>query len=357
VAAALERAAARARPRAALPSRARRGAAEERIADPGTQAVLHVDRAFTITGAGTVVTGTLWSGRIARGQRLRLLPSGRVVRVRGVQVHDTPVEAAQAGQRVAVNLTGVERRAVAPGDVLAGERAPVRLAYRIEAELELEEPLADRERVQLHHGTRDVPARAVHREGRRWQLRAQRPLIAAAGDRFVLRRISPPGTLGGGVILAPGRRREPAERERERAAARTHEQAEPAGAGAALEPEALALEQRLRAAGAQPPSEQELGDQARYLPALRAAGRAVRIGRSLYAHPEALQDVRLTVERLIAAEGAVTLARLRDELQTSRKYAQALLEHLDAARVTRRLPDDSRVLRRRALASRAQREP
>jgi selenocysteine-specific elongation factor len=65
----------------------------------------------------------------------------------------------------------------------------------------------------------------------------------------------------------------------------------------------------------------------------------------MHAHPEAIAEVREVVERIARAEGEVTLARLRDELGTSRKYAQALLEHLDAARVTRRRPDDSRVLR------------
>jgi selenocysteine-specific elongation factor len=65
----------------------------------------------------------------------------------------------------------------------------------------------------------------------------------------------------------------------------------------------------------------------------------------MYAHPDALASVRARVEEVIAADGSITLARLRDELQTSRKFAQALLEHLDAERVTKRLPDDSRVLR------------
>jgi selenocysteine-specific elongation factor len=89
----------------------------------------------------------------------------------------------------------------------------------------------------------------------------------------------------------------------------------------------------------------DLGDDARHLPALREAGRIVRIGRSMYAHADAIADVRATVERIILAEGQITLARLRDELHTSRKFAQALLEHFDAARVTLRRPDDTRVLR------------
>ncbi|MEN3285487.1 MAG: selenocysteine-specific elongation factor, partial [Solirubrobacteraceae bacterium] len=81
--------------------------------------VLHVDRAFTIRGAGTVVTGTLWSGAVAAGDRLVLLPADRPVRVRSVQVHDEPVERAGAGQRVALNLAGVALREVARGDVVA----------------------------------------------------------------------------------------------------------------------------------------------------------------------------------------------------------------------------------------------
>jgi selenocysteine-specific elongation factor len=181
----------------------------------------------------------------------------------------------------------------------------------------------------------------VHLGGKRWQLRAERPLLAGDGDRIVLRRISPPGTLGGGVIVqarAGGRREAPAE-----AAGPGRPAAE--SSPPALDAGALALEQRLRAAGAEPPSEAELGDEARHLTALRAAERTVRIGRSMHAHREAVTAVRATVERVIAAEGAITLGRLRDELGTSRKYAQAWLEHLDAARVTRRLPDDSRVLR------------
>ena len=74
----------------------------------------------------------------------------------------------------------------------------------------------------------------------------------------------------------------------------------------------------------------------------------VELPRDLYAHRDAIAAVTDRVGAIIAAEGAVTLARLRDELGTSRKYAQALLEHLDATRVTKRLPDDRRVLRRRA---------
>src|SRR5262249_27874637 len=84
---------------------------------------MHVDRSFTLRGIGTVATGTLWSGTIGEGDELRVEPRGRTVRVRSVQVHDRPVERAEAGQRVAVSLPGVERQEVGRGDVLVTPRA------------------------------------------------------------------------------------------------------------------------------------------------------------------------------------------------------------------------------------------
>ena len=106
----------------------------------------------------------------------------------------------------------------------------------------------------------------------------------------------------------------------------------------------LAVEARLRDAGAEPPPDGDLGPD--HLAALRAHGRAVRLTRSLHVHPDALAAV---ADRLVAAlerDGTITLAQARDELNTSRKYAQAYLEHLDAERVTLRRGDE-RVLRRR----------
>jgi selenocysteine-specific elongation factor len=306
-------------------------------------AVLHVDRVFTVRGAGTVVTGTLWSGTVTPGDRLRLLPQNETVRVRGVQVHDVACREAAAGQRVAVNLAGLERRALAPGDVLAGADAPVSATYRLEASLALAWPLESGRRVQVHHGTRATPARARHLGGDRWLLRLERPLIAADGDRLVVRRIAPPDTLGGGLIVSAARRR--ASPGAPPASATTPSVNAPAGS-APLTLEALALLDRLREADHEPPSEADLGDDAVHLRELRDAGRVVRIGRAMYAHVDAAASVRARVEVIIVSEGSVTLSRLRDELSTSRRYAQAWLEHLDAVRVTRRLPGDERVLRR-----------
>lgn len=328
-------------------------------------ALLHIDRVFTITGAGTVVTGTLWAGAIRRGDRLTVLPSDRVVRVRGVQVHDADVEAAVAGQRVAVNLAGVSVTSVSRGDALAGAGSQAYASQILDVSLEISDPLPPSSvRVQVHHGTRDVPARLIQLSSRYAQLRLERPLLARSGDRFVLRRIAPPGTLGGGTVLDPSARRHGAradvlERlgridrgESDRAAVAQSEAPEPSGhsdlkAPTLIEAEAQALATRLKAAGHEPPSLTELGADAVHVPALRDAGIAVRIGRDMYAHRDAMSDVRDEVVRIIEREGSITLARLRDELQTSRKFAQALLEHLDSDRVTRRLPDDSRVLRRK----------
>ena len=95
---------------------------------------LPIDRSFTLRGIGTVVTGTLWSGSVRAADRLAIMPSGREVRVRSVQVHDAPVETAAAGQRVAVALVGVDRDQVARGDTLAAPGS-LTAGYRLECEV------------------------------------------------------------------------------------------------------------------------------------------------------------------------------------------------------------------------------
>jgi selenocysteine-specific elongation factor len=165
---------------------------------------LWIDRAFSLRGIGTVVTGTLWSGSIAAGDLLRLEPGGRAVRVRSVQVHDRPVDAAEAGQRVAVNLPAIERGELRRGNVLvAPGHYPV--TYRLDVVLEELEPVPAA--VKVHFGTADVAARVV-RAGRFAQLRLFEPVAAARGDRFVLRGDT---TVGGGRVVdpAPPRRLEP----------------------------------------------------------------------------------------------------------------------------------------------------
>jgi len=174
----------------------------------GGAARLYVDRVFTLRGIGTVVTGTLWSGSLAEGDTLRVEPAGREVRVRSVQVHDAPVERAEAGQRVAVSLPGVERRDLRRGDALVAPGA-FTLSYRLDVVLEELGEIEAGARVSVHHGTSRIPARVVRAGDHYAQLRLGEPVVAARGDRVVLRRET---TLGGGTVLdpAPPRRLDPA---------------------------------------------------------------------------------------------------------------------------------------------------
>jgi selenocysteine-specific elongation factor len=166
-------------------------------ADSDAPTRLYVDRVFSLRGIGTVATGTLWSGTIGEGDELRAEPGAREVRVRSVQVHDRPVTRAGAGQRVAVALPGVERSELRRGDALVAPDA-YPSSYRLDVVLE---PLAEIPvRVLVHHGTTAVLARVV-RVGERWaQLRLAEPVVAARGDRVVLRAGT---TVGGGHVIDP----------------------------------------------------------------------------------------------------------------------------------------------------------
>jgi selenocysteine-specific elongation factor len=328
---------------------------------------LHIDRVLTIPGRGTVVTGTLWSGAIGRGDELELAPSRRRVRVRGVEVHNVSVKCAHAGQRVAVNLIGVRQREVARGDVLAAV-GMVQETTVVDCVLQLRDARLA-ERVQVHHGTRAVAGHMGPLEDDTWRLRLERPLLALAGDRLVVRRLAPPRTLGGGIVVdaeAHRRRRRadtPVRQQRLRAGERLDadgymsapvpEQAstdEGRVIDAVPRPEGVReqeVERLLREAGSHLLSEMQLLEQADALRELRAQGRAVRVSGRLYGHAEVVAHLREQILSLIEREESVTLAGVRDALGLSRKSSQALLEHLDAMRLTRRLPDDRRVLARR----------
>ncbi|HEV2981206.1 MAG TPA: selenocysteine-specific translation elongation factor [Solirubrobacteraceae bacterium] len=332
---------------------------------------LHVDRVFTVAGRGTVVTGTLWSGAISRGDVLDVLPAARRVRVRGLQVHDCELPRAVAGQRVAANLTGARAREISRGDLLAAPGA-VRETRVLDCALALEGARPG-ERVQVHHGTRAVAARASFLVDDLWQLRLEQPLLALDGDRVVVRRIAPGDTLGGGVVLDAGARRHgsrpqliarlqalregrpvapqaPAAAGAAGSSERARSEKMPAPAPSARAPDGpslAALEQRLRHAGAGLLSEAQMEGERAQLKALRAAGSAVRVSGRLYAHAEVVERMRADVVALLQRDGAATLGGVRDALGVSRKSAQAFLEHLDREHVTRRLSDDTRVLARR----------
>ncbi|PYP89607.1 MAG: selenocysteine-specific translation elongation factor [Blastocatellia bacterium AA13] len=193
---------------------------------------LPIDRAFSIKGFGTVVTGTLTSGSIHTGNEVEILPSGLRARVRNLQVHGGNTDEAVAGQRTAINLQGVNIEQVSRGMQLAapGKLKPSSL---LDASLDLlpgaPRPLVQRARIRLHHGTAEVMARVLIFAGqndsvleekdngkdnsqaragivepgqsRIVQLRLEEPISALPGDRFIIRSYSPQLTIGGGVII------------------------------------------------------------------------------------------------------------------------------------------------------------
>jgi selenocysteine-specific elongation factor len=190
---------------------------------------LAVDRVFTLTGHGTIATGTVFSGQVAPGDTINIMPAGTAVRVRGLHVQNRPAQCGKAGQRCAVNLAGVETSDIARGDWLADPRAfapTSRLDVRLNL-LALEDTrapyLLSRTSLHVHIGTghhlaQVVPLEAeevIRGQSTRVQLVFGKPVCATPGDRFIVRDAQATRTLGGGVVLdpaAPARKRRSAER-------------------------------------------------------------------------------------------------------------------------------------------------
>jgi len=324
------------------------------------------------------------------------------VRVRSVQVHDNEVDVADAGQRVAVALPGVDRDDLRRGDVLAAPGA-YQASYRLD--VELEELAQVPPRVLVHHGTSTTLARVV-RAGRFAQLRLDTPIVAARGDRVVLRAGT---TVGGGRIIDADPPRHVDADRFERSARgevlvhapiqsddgrwlfseewldelRAELEARLAaadpldpGVAAPTAPWAsevlplLGLERRGAklyrpgAAGSLGPREQEAAELESRLGLepvkiedaglgrfLEEQGRLVRVGAGFAVSPTEYERARAALVAECKTTGRITLARFRDLLGTSRKTAQLLLERFDVDGVTRRIGDE-RVLRRAAASSR-----
>ncbi len=173
---------------------------------------LPVDRSFSISGFGTVVTGTLVSGTVRTGDRLDILPIGKQARVRELQVHGQRVEAAEAGQRLAINLAGAERSWFTSGAVVASPHrfaATERIDVRLQLLPEALRPLKFRDPVHFHLGTARAVGRVVLLEADSLepgastlaQIVLDRPMAAWRGDPFVIRSYSPVATIGGGSVL------------------------------------------------------------------------------------------------------------------------------------------------------------
>jgi selenocysteine-specific elongation factor len=172
-----------------------------------------IDRAFSIAGHGTIVSGTVLGGAVTVGDTVELLPAGMRARVRSIHHHGTEVNSSTARWRTALNLVGVKADEIRRGDeVVAPDcfRPTTRLLVRMEPVRSAPFPLRDRMRLQLHLGTAESPARLVLKAGELepgssgfGELRLKTPVVAQYGQRFILRRSSPALTLAGGVVLDP----------------------------------------------------------------------------------------------------------------------------------------------------------
>ncbi len=173
-----------------------------------------LDRVFTLKGIGTVVTGTIYSGAINVGDELELMPKRKKVRVRSIQVHGHAVKQAVAGQRAALNITGVELEEVQRGDTLVtlGQWEPTeRLDIELHYLKDLDFAMKHNSPVKLHIGTSEVSARLILYDRKilqpgdtvLCQLALAEPIVASRKQRFILRRSTPAITVGGGWILDP----------------------------------------------------------------------------------------------------------------------------------------------------------
>jgi selenocysteine-specific elongation factor len=289
---------------------------------------LPIDRVFTVRGFGTVVTGTLTAGALGVDDRVEVFPRKTEAKIRGLQTHGHPVTSARAGQRTAVNLQGLERAAIARGDVvgLPGTLVPSML---VDGTLELlkdaARPLRSRARVRFHVGTSEIMARAIlldrtelapgETSFARFRLEGQ--LVARPGDRFVVRSYSPVVTIGGGTLLDV----DPPRFKRRGPALVAHLTLLQTG-----DPEAV-LEEHVRHVGAAGVRLATLAGRVAFGPAqlkglldaLQAASRVIAVERDWFIHPESFARLStLVVDTLTAFHHAGPLkpGMSREELRS-----------------------------------------
>jgi selenocysteine-specific elongation factor len=182
--------------------------------DTATDFRIPVDRVFTVSGFGTVITGTLISGIIKEGDSCEIYTSGIKTKIRGIQVHEQSVKEAYAGQRVAVNLANVKTEEIKRGDVVSKIGAmenSLMLDCRLNYLKDAPRHLNNRDRVRVYHGTSELLGRVVILDKEKVepgetaliQIRLESPIAARRGDKYVIRSYSPMYTIGGGTILDP----------------------------------------------------------------------------------------------------------------------------------------------------------
>ena len=173
---------------------------------------LHVDRVFSMKGYGTVVTGTVNSGSLKIGDTVELLPGSVKSKVRGLQSHGEEVQQVETGDRAAINLQGVEIKQIERGSQIA-EIGYLQSLNQMGVTLQLlgsaQKPITQNQRIRIHLGTQEVMARVALTDGKTLQpgddcpalLRLEQPMVAARGDKFIIRSFSPVITIGGGEVM------------------------------------------------------------------------------------------------------------------------------------------------------------
>ncbi|MBD3235577.1 MAG: selenocysteine-specific translation elongation factor [Candidatus Eisenbacteria bacterium] len=191
-------------------------AAEVQLGERGSLVRLPIDRVFTMEGFGTVVTGTLWAGRLREGETVRILPRDLTTRVKSLEVHGRRVGEALAGQRVAVALHAVEKSTIERGDWLLGGGSQRSATTFVDAQVRLlasaAAPIRSGQRMRFHLGAAELLGRLILLDADRlepgkrgWaQLRLETPTLTERGDHFVLRTYSPMHTVAGGTVVTAG---------------------------------------------------------------------------------------------------------------------------------------------------------
>ncbi len=175
---------------------------------------LPVDRVFSIQGFGTIVTGTLLSGKFHVGEEIQVFPGNRIGRIRSMQVHDEDTDIAYAGQRVAINIAGLKKDQINRGDVVApinSMKETLLLDVKVKLIEGIDRSIENRTRLRLYIGAKEVLCRIIlldrdvlnPGEEAYAQLRLEEEIVAKRGDRFILRFYSPMFTIGGGQVLEP----------------------------------------------------------------------------------------------------------------------------------------------------------
>ncbi|MCF6460618.1 selenocysteine-specific translation elongation factor [Clostridium sp. Cult3] len=175
---------------------------------------LPVDRVFSISGFGTIVTGTLLSGKLNTGDEIQVFPGNKIGRIRSLQVHDEDTSTAYAGQRVAINIAGLKKDEIDRGDVVApvdSMRETLMLDVKVKLIKGIERSIENRTRLRIYIGAKEALCRIIlldkdvlnPGEEAYAQLRLEEEIVAKRGDRFIIRFYSPMFTIGGGQVLEP----------------------------------------------------------------------------------------------------------------------------------------------------------